>query len=47
MRKQNDSIPTVLKPDSRLINPVIRSRKCKRPNAQKSGVFAEPSHSSR
>jgi len=42
MRKQNDSIPTVLKPDSRLINPVIRSRKCKRPNAQKIGVFAEP-----
>jgi hypothetical protein len=42
MRKQNDSIPTVLKADSRLINAVIRGRKCKRPNAQKHGLFARP-----
>jgi hypothetical protein len=42
MRKQNDSIPTVLKADSRLINAVIRRRKCKRPNAQKHGLFARP-----
>ena len=42
MRKQNDSIPPALKPDSRLINAVIRSPKCKRPNAQKHGLFARP-----
>ena len=39
MRKQNHSIPG-LKYDSRLINSVIRSRKYKRPNAQKAGIFA-------
>ena len=42
MRKQNDSIPAALKPDNRLIDAVIRSRKCKRPNAQKHGLFARP-----
>ena len=42
MRKQNDSILPTLKPDSRLIDSVIRSRKCKRPNAQKHGLFARP-----
>ena len=42
MRKQNDSIPPTLKPDSRLIDSVIRSRKYKRPNAQKHGLFARP-----
>jgi hypothetical protein len=41
MRK-HDSIPPALKPDSRLINAVTRSRKCKRPNAQKHGLFARP-----
>jgi hypothetical protein len=42
MRKQNHSIPPALKHDTRLINSVIRSRKYKRPNAQKHGVFATP-----
>ena len=42
MRKQNDSIPPTLKPDSRLIDSIVRSRKCKRPNAQKHGLFARP-----
>jgi hypothetical protein len=42
MRNQNDSIPPTLKPDSRLIDSVIRSRKCRRPNAQKHGLFARP-----
>lgn len=40
MRKQNHSIPAALKHDSRPINSVVRSRKCKRPNALKHGVFA-------
>jgi hypothetical protein len=40
MRKQNDSNLPVLKPDSRLINSVICSRKYKRPNALKHGVYA-------
>ena len=39
MRKLNHSIP-VPKYDSRLINSVVRSRKYKRPNAQKAGIFA-------
>jgi hypothetical protein len=42
MRKQNHSIPTVLKHNSRLTNSVVLHRKHKRPNAQKHGVFAEP-----
>ena len=42
MRKQNDSILPTLTPDSRLIDAVTRSRKCKRPNAQKHGLFARP-----
>jgi len=42
MRKQNCSNTPALKQDSRLINSVIRSRKYKRPNAQKHGVFATP-----
>jgi hypothetical protein len=42
MRKQNDSIPPTLKPDSRLIDSVIRSAKYKRPNALKHGVYATP-----
>jgi hypothetical protein len=42
MRKQNHSIPPALKHDTWLINSVIRSRKYKRPNAQKHGVFATP-----
>ena len=42
MRKQNHSIPPVLKRDSRLNNSVVRSRKYKRPNAQKAGVYAAP-----
>ena len=42
MRKQNDSILPTLKPDNRLIDAVIRGRKCKRPNAQKHGLFARP-----
>ena len=42
MRTQNDSIPPALKPDSRPVNSVIRSSKCKRPNAQKHGLYARP-----
>jgi hypothetical protein len=42
MRKQNHSLPLVLKHDSRLNNSVVSRRKPKRPNAQKHGVFAEP-----
>jgi hypothetical protein len=42
MRKQNHSIPPVLKPNSGLTNSVVLHRKHKRPNAQKHGVFAEP-----
>jgi hypothetical protein len=42
MRKQNHSLPLVLKHNSRLNNSVVRSRKYKHPNAQKAGVFAEP-----
>jgi hypothetical protein len=42
MRNQNHSIPPALKRDAQLINSVIRSRKYKRPNAQKHGVFATP-----
>jgi hypothetical protein len=42
MRKQNDSISPTLKPDGRLIDSVIRSRKYKRPNALKHGVYATP-----
>jgi hypothetical protein len=39
MRK-HDSIPPALKPDSRLINAVTRSRECKRPNALKHGFYS-------
>ena len=42
MHKQNDSISPTLKPDGRLIDSVIRSRKYKRPNAQKHGLYARP-----
>jgi hypothetical protein len=42
MRKQNHSIPPVLKHNSRLNSSVALHRKHKRPNAQKHGVFAEP-----
>ena len=42
MRKQNGSIPLTRKPDSRRINAVVRNRKCRRPNAQKHGLFARP-----
>jgi len=41
MRKQIDSIPPTLKHDGRLINSVVRSRKCKRPNALKHGIFSD------
>jgi hypothetical protein len=40
MRKQNHSLPLVLKHNSRLNNSVVPRRK--RPNAQKHAVFAEP-----
>jgi hypothetical protein len=40
MRKQNHSIPPALKHNGRLINSVVSSRKCKRPNALKHGVFS-------
>jgi len=40
MRKHNHLIPPALKHDSRLINAVVRSGKCKRPNAQKHGIYA-------
>jgi hypothetical protein len=42
MRKQNHSILQVLKHNSRLNNSVVRSRKYKRPNAQKAGVYTAP-----
>jgi hypothetical protein len=42
MSKDNRYLPPAPKQDSRLINLVIRSRKYKRPNAQKHGVFATP-----
>jgi hypothetical protein len=42
MRKNNHSIPPVLKHNSRPTNSVVPCRKHKRPNAQKHGVFAEP-----
>jgi hypothetical protein len=42
MRKQNHSIPPVLKHNDRLNNSVVPRRRRKRPNAQKHGVFAEP-----
>src|SRR5215472_2093892 len=42
MRKRNDSISPTLKPDGRLIDSVIRSRKYKRANAQKHGLYARP-----
>jgi hypothetical protein len=42
MRKQNFSNTPALKDEGRLINSVVRSRKCKRPNAQKHGLFARP-----
>ena len=42
MRKQNHSIPPVLKHNGRQNNSVVSRRKPKRPNAQKHGVFAEP-----
>jgi hypothetical protein len=42
MRKQSNSNPPELKPNGRLISSVLRSRKYKRPNAQKHGVFATP-----
>jgi hypothetical protein len=41
MRKQIGSIPPALKYDGQLVNSVVRSRKCKRRNALKHGVFAE------
>ena len=41
MRKQNHSIPPVLKPNGRLNSSVALHRKHKRPNAQRHGVFAE------
>jgi hypothetical protein len=42
MRKHIRYLPPTLKHNSRLNNSVVRSRKYKRPNAQKVGVFAEP-----
>jgi len=42
MRKQNHSIPPVLKHNSGLNNSVVLHRKPKRPNVQKHGVFATP-----
>jgi hypothetical protein len=42
MRKQDHSIPTVLKHNSRPNTSVVLHRKHKRPNAQRHGVFAEP-----
>src|SRR6516164_2838230 len=40
MRKQNHSIPPVLRHNSGLNNSAIRSRKCKRPNALKHGFYS-------
>jgi hypothetical protein len=42
LRKQDHSIPTVLKHNSRPNTSVVLHRKHKRPNAQRHGVFAEP-----
>jgi hypothetical protein len=42
MTKQNSSFPPALKHDDRLIRSVLRSRKYKRHNAQKHGVYATP-----
>jgi hypothetical protein len=42
MREQNHSIPPVLEHNSRLNNSMVPRREHKRPNAQKSGAFAEP-----
>ena len=41
MRKQNHAIPPVLRHNSGLNNSVVRSRKCKRPNALKHGIYPE------
>jgi len=41
MRTPNDSIPSTHKPDNRLNNSTVRSRKCKRPNALKHGIFSD------
>ena len=41
MRKQNHAIPPVLRHNSGLNNSVVRSRKCKRPNALKHGFYSE------
>jgi hypothetical protein len=41
MRKHN-RLPPAFKSPGRLNNSVVPSRTHKRPNAQKSGVFAEP-----
>jgi hypothetical protein len=40
MSKNNSPLPPALEHDGRLINSVVRSRKGKRPNALKHGVFA-------
>jgi hypothetical protein len=42
MRKQNRSIPLVLKDNSRVDNSVVSRRKPRRPNGQRHGIFAEP-----
>jgi hypothetical protein len=42
MSGNSKNVSPALEHDSRLINSVIRSRKYKRPNAQKYGVFATP-----
>ena len=42
MRDQNHSILPVLQHHSRLTNSIVSSRKRRRSNAQKAGVFAEP-----
>src|SRR6516165_3106843 len=42
MRDQNHSILPVLQHRSRLTNSIVSSRKRRRSNAQKAGVFAEP-----
>jgi hypothetical protein len=38
-KNSKDALP-ILSQDSRLMNSVVRSRKCKRPNAQKHGLFS-------
>jgi hypothetical protein len=40
--KDNRFVPPAIKRDSRLIDSVVSSRKYKRPNAQKRGVYATP-----